>query len=206
MHWSRARWAFPVAVPPLAALALVALTFRQLDFLDEQGWSAVRRTRVLWPSLLALGPQGYVVAVVLVLLGAAVLTCAVRWWRSPEPADRWAGAFLGLAGAGLVLAALPTDLPPSSDASWHAAVHDAAYPPIPLGVIAAAVTLAGSRPAGVARTASRLLLPLLVLAFAATAVDAVAQLSRFVAFVSLLLWFEIVAAWHQAPDRRHRVG
>jgi hypothetical protein len=95
---------------------------------------------------------------------------------------------------GLVLVAVPTDLPPSNGTPWHAAVHNAAYPLIPLGAIAAAVALAVSRSAGVSRTASRLLLPLIVPTFAATSVDAVAQRSRYLAFFSLLLWFEIVAA------------
>jgi hypothetical membrane protein len=193
VHWSRARRAFSVAVPPLAALVLAVMTVRQLDFLDQQGWSPVQRTRTLWPSLMALGPQGYVVTVVFVLLGAAVLIFANRLLHSPEPAARWAGAFLSLASLGLLLVAVPTDLPPTSDPSWHAVVHDAAYPLIPLGAIAATIALAASRSAGVSRTASRLLLPFMVVAFAATGVDSVAQLFRYLAFFSLLLWFEIVA-------------
>lgn len=198
VRWSRARWAFSVAVPPLAALILAAMTVRQLDFLDEQGWSPVQRTRIMWPSLIAVGPQGYIVAAVFVLLGAAVLVFAIRLLHSAEPADRWAGAFLSLASAGLVLAAFPTDLPPSSDMSWQAAIHEAAYPPIPIGAIAATISLVVTRSASVSRTASRLLLPVMVVGFAATAVDAVAQVSRFLAFFSLLLWFE-VAAWDKGP-------
>jgi hypothetical protein len=193
VHWSRARWAFSVVVPPLAALVLVAVTVRHLDFMDEQGWSPVRRTRILWPSLLAVGPQGYIVAGVFVILGAAVLACASGLLHSPDRHDRWAGAFLGLASLGLVLVAVPTDFPPSSDTSWNAAVHDVAYPFVPFGAFAAAFALAVSGSASVSRTSSRLLLPFMVLTFAATGLETVGQLSRYLAFFLLLLWFEIVA-------------
>lgn len=176
-------------------LVLVALVFWQLDFLEDQGWSPVRRTEVLWPSLVALGPQGYVATAAFVLLGAAVLAFAVRLLRSPTPADRWAGAFLGLVSTGMVLAAVPTDLPGSAGYSWHAAVHDVVSPLIPLGAIAAAVALATAPTPGVARTTSRLLLPIMVLSYAATLVDPIAQLVRYLAFFSMFAWFEIVA-WH----------
>ncbi len=195
VRWSRARWVFSVAVPPLAMLVLALMIFWQLDFLEEQGWSPVRRTPVLWPSLLALGPQGYVATAVFVLLGAAVLAFALRLLNSPTPTDRWAGALLGMAATGLVLAAVPTDLPGSADYSWHAAVHDVASPLVPLGAIAAAVALAAAPSPSVARTVSRLLLPIMALSYAATIVDPIAQLVRYLAFFSMLLWFEVVA-WH----------
>ncbi len=197
MTWSRARWVVSVAVPPVAAFVLVAMTVRQLDFLREQPWSPVRRTRILWPSLLAVGPQGWVVGAVFVLLGVAVLACAIGLLRSPERAVRLAGCCLVASSLGLVLVAAPTDLPPTSDPTWHSVVHDVAYPPIVIGAFVAAFLLARSRSAGVARTASRLLLPALLVTFAATGPNAFAQLSRYVFFFLLLVWFEIVAA-----DRR----
>jgi hypothetical protein len=189
-----------VAVPPLAMLVLAALIFWQLDFLEEEGWSPVRRTPVLWPSLLALGPQGYVATVAFILLGAAVLALALPLLRSPTPTDRWAGTFLGVVSTGLVLAAVPTDLPGSGGYSWHAAVHDVASPLIPLGAIAAAVALAAAPLPSVARSASRLLLPIMALSYAATVLDPIAQLVRYLAFFSMLVWFEIVA-WHWTAVR-----
>jgi hypothetical protein len=117
--------------------------------------------------------------------------------HSPESNDRWAGKFLALASIGLVLVAVPTDFPATSDTSWHGWTHDVAYLPIPLGAFAAAIARSVSRSASVSRTGSRLLLPFMILTFAATGLDSIGELSRYFAFFLLLLWFEIVA-WHSA--------
>lgn len=106
-------------------------------------------------------------------------------------------AAMGLAGV-----AFSADGPDATVESWHAHIHNSAYPLIPLGVVAA-MTLAAMDPVTMGTTGSRapsqgafaslgrpsrLLAPIAIVAFSLTAVSQIAQLARYFAFAALLVW------------------
>jgi len=184
-------------VPPLFTMTVVGLTIAEHSFLSKAGWSAVHRTPVEWPSLLALGPYGAVLEIAFILcgglLGAFGSTVALSA-RSRRP--RFAGFSIATAGVALALEAFKADAPDAAATSWHDVVHDAAYPLIPIAVIGAAGALAfGSGASGwhLVRKWSLPALVMFVVALAATSVDRIAQLGRYFLFGAMLIWLELLA-------------
>jgi hypothetical protein len=101
------------------------------------------------------------------------------------------GAALGLAGV-----TFPADLPGVDPVSWHATIHDSAYPLIPVCTATAAAICGYREPAGYPSKlvrASRVLAPAMVVAVAATNVDPIAQLSRHFAFSFFAVWLGMLA-------------
>lgn len=194
-HWGALAGAL---APPLLLLVLLGATAVQWPELRELGWSVRERNEVGWPSILTLGSVGWIVTLAFIvcgILGLAFATSLHHVLRGTGP--RFAAVLIALVSAALVFAAFRPDPPGSSERSWHAQVHDLAYPVIPLGSIAAASILAWSlwsQPgwSGQARLALAALM-LMVAAFLLTGLDATGQLARYVLFGTLLLWLELLA-------------
>lgn len=66
--------------PALFLVVLVVLTLAEQDFLRRVGWSAVHRTPVEWPSLLALGHSGWVLITTFVIGGICGVALASAMW------------------------------------------------------------------------------------------------------------------------------
>jgi hypothetical protein len=199
-----------VLAPPAFVATLLPLTLASRGFLDEVGWSAVERREVMWPSILAVGPHGWVMAVLFPACGAATVALAAGLRPLlPTRTARASTPFVALVGVALALLAFETDVGEGVDPTWHGVIHDVAYPPIPLASIAAAALLAfGLRGSAPWRSVARLsaaAAPLLSAAFALTAVDPIAQVARYVLFGGLIAWFQLVAlaalGRHRALDR-----
>lgn len=183
--------------PSAFVVALLALTCYQIGFLADAGWSPMGRSPVQWPSLMLLGPGGWVLAATLVATGAIVGGLGVLLARLPGVAMRVTGVLVILVGLALALQAIAPDgvLKP---------VHDAAYLVIPSGwfVAAVLVMLARWRDPGWKRItrASLVLLPAFVAALVGTSVDAIAQAARYVLFLVELVWLQLVAARLETPS------
>ena len=192
--------------PPAFVLVLVPLTLASRGYLADVGWSPVERRDVMWPSILAVGPHGWVMAVLFPVCGvAAVAFAAALPPLLPTRAARAAAALVALVGVALALLAFETDVGPDAGPTWHGVIHDVAYPPIPAAAIAAAALLAaGARGipgwAGVARL-SAWAVPALGAAFALTAVAPIAQVARYALFGGMLVWFQAVAVTALRRDR-----
>jgi hypothetical protein len=184
-------------VSPLIAIVLVAVTLSERDFLKMSRWSAVHRSSMEWPSLLALGRYGaavlatFALAGLLVIVFAAALCCV-----AVSTGERAAGLIIVVAGIALALEAFPADDPGVAHESWHAHIHNAVYPLIPTGLVAAAFALAvlgrnqTRRPL---QRASRLALPIFVFAIVMTLFGSIAQLGRYFLFGAALAWLEAIA-------------
>jgi hypothetical protein len=110
-------------------------------------------------------------------------------------------ALTGLASFGVVLMAFEPDHPQSVKRSWHDAIHDGVYPVIPVASLAAAVALAwGLRGRSCWRVPAHVSASVFIVALAAvglTAIDAIAQLARYLLFASLLVWLETRSGWQR---------
>lgn len=92
--------------PAGLALVLLVLSLSERDYLRAIGWSPVRRTRTEWPSVLALGPHGWVLTIAFVAAG--VLAVPVGWWLLTAARQRglYAGSILFIVmGAGVTAVA-----------------------------------------------------------------------------------------------------
>lgn len=182
-------------VPFGFGLVLIGLTAYQADYLSEVGWSPVGRSRTQWPSLLATGPGGWVFIVSVILTGGCTVLTAVAGSRLASSNRQRAVALCVLfVGIALALVGFPADAPDVASNSWHSRIHNAAYPLIPI-LSLAAISLSSSRAASddVFRWASRRVLPIALVSFSLTGLDSIAQLSRYFAFASLLLWYACYA-------------
>ncbi|WP_182378688.1 DUF998 domain-containing protein [Nocardioides sp. WS12] len=177
---------------------MAGLTLRQRDFLDRVGWSPVGRTDTQWPSLLALGPDGWVLSAAFACSAVAIgAQAAAVFQASGDRRGRGVGMLIGAGAVGLAAVAFPADLPGTANGSWHAAIHNGFYPLIPLCTTAAAALHGYGRPAGAAPSAirvSQVMAPLMLVSFAGTAVDEVAQLSRYFAFTLFAAWLAMIGA------------
>lgn len=188
-----------VVAPAVLAVTTVTLTVVDRDFLASAGWSAVRRTSVGWPSILMLGPRGAVMQVAFLasgLLALVFVASAARLaCRAEQRVSLAAVAVMGLALC--LLIARPDSSALTAVTTWHGALHDAAYPFIPMAGLVGALGLAiGSAPAGPwrrMRVASLVALALIGPAFALTFLDPVAQLARYFLFAPLLAWSAALA-------------
>jgi hypothetical protein len=110
------------AVAPFVfLLGTVGISWLEEDFMERLGWE-------VWPSGLALGPDGWLQIVNFIVLGVLLVAFALAV-RGVPAQNRWvrlAPVLLALAGVAAMLLAFKTD-PPDRDATWHGIVHGAAY-------------------------------------------------------------------------------
>jgi Protein of unknown function (DUF998) len=188
-----------LAAPALLALVFAALTLVERHYLSGIGWSPLRRTAVQWPSVLALGPYGWVETVALVACGLLGLCFAAALYAEmPTRVSRAGAVFIGVIAVAVVLTAFRADPPGAGTAaSWHDRVHNGVYPLIPLGSVAAAVCLAaglrGDRRWRAAATLSLLAVCSFIVALGLSYVDEIAQLARYFFFGPLFAWVALFA-------------
>jgi hypothetical protein len=198
--------------PPLFLIVLVVLTVAERDFLRRVGWSAVHRTPVEWPSLLALGHYGWVMITTFVICGIGGVALATAMWRvAVAGGERVVAALVALMSVAIALEAFRPDSPQSTGASsWHDAIHNGVFPAIPIASLAAAAAAihTGRRAAppliGVAGGVA--LLGAMIVGVALTSVDVIAQLARYVYFGALLTWIELVALGTLARSQEASLG
>lgn len=186
-----------VIAPALLLLVLIGVTLGELSFLRDVGWSAVRRTEVEWPSLLALGRLGWLVVSAFVVCGLLGILFAAALARSvPTTAARVGARLLGLVSIALAAVAFKADRP-GTPTSWHGLIHNGVYPVIPAASVAAAALLGyglWNAPRWRAQALAALAtLVVVVVALALTNVAAIAQLARYFLFAALLIWLEMLA-------------
>jgi hypothetical protein len=125
----RRRLARPARYAP-AAFLLTAAVLSALDRneLAAWGWTPLDHHGVPWPSSLAVLPGGGLQCLAFAGTGAALIALAVALPRGVR------AVALGTAGAGLVMAASPLDVPVGDPAdllswvgSWPAGVHAAGF-------------------------------------------------------------------------------
>ncbi len=179
--------------PAGLALVLLILSFSERDYLRAIGWSPVRRTRTEWPSVLALGPRGWVLTAAFVAAGA--LAVPVGWWllTTARRGVLYAGSILFIVmGAGVMAVAFSADPPTASKESWHAHIHNVAYPVLVVAAISSAVLFSFAQSDGSdwrgLRTASRLVLPVFLTGVLISRFNTVAEPGRYVLIGGLLAW------------------
>lgn len=184
--------------PASLALVLLVLSFSERDYLRAIGWSPVRRTRTEWPSVLALGPHGWVLTVAFVAAGA--LAVPAGWWLLISARQRvlYAGSILFIVmGAGVMAVAFSADPPTALRESWHAHIHNLAYPVLVVAAISSAALFSFARSderdwRGL-RTASRLVLPVFLAGVLISSFNTIAELGRYVLIGGLLVWTHTTA-------------
>jgi hypothetical protein len=186
-----------VVAPVLFAAVAVGLTFHERAFLDGSGWSPVHRAPVEWPSLLALGPDGWLMSATFVACGVLGLLFA-RAVARRLPAAVPGAALVAVVSIAVALEAFKADKPMrSGGASWHDRIHGGVYPVIPVAAIAAAAFLARSLWLRASdRRLARLSLGTAVVMSVggiASLEGGIAQLARYVLFAALLVWLEALA-------------
>jgi Protein of unknown function (DUF998) len=198
--------------PPLFLAVIVGLTVRQASFLDASRWSAIHRSKVQWPSLLALGPSGWLMVTTFVLCGAmAVAFGGALAVAVPTLMARVGAVLICAIGVALCFVAFKADPPEwAGEPSWHDQIHNAAYPIIPLfGILSALLLSAGLWRESEWVTASRIsacAAGAIASGLVLTGVDSIAQLARYFLFGFLLLWIEFLALTCRRVQRRARQG
>jgi hypothetical protein len=178
-----------LSIATLLLTTMLALTLAELSFLRSNGWSPLRRSATEWPSLLALGPHGYLLGVAFVTCATATLLVAVGGFHvSWSRASTLSALALPVAAFGLLGVVFPADLPGVAHESWHAMVHNSLYPLIPLGTLASALLLVVDRKLRWRRVKlfQTVNLTVMLVSYAATNIDAIAQLARYPAFSATL--------------------
>lgn len=148
--------------------------------------------------MLALGPHGWVLTAAFVAAGA--LAIPVGWWLLTAARQRvpYAGSILFIVmGAGVTAVAFSADPPTASRESWHAHIHNLAYPVLVVAAISSAAlfSFAGSDEGGWhgLRTVSRLALPVFLAGVLISSFDTIAELGRYVLIGGLLVWAHVAA-------------
>jgi Protein of unknown function (DUF998) len=184
--------------PAGLALVLLVLSLSERDYLRAIGWSPVRRTGTEWPSVLALGPHGWVLSIAFVAAGASAVP--VGWWLLTTAQRRLlhVGSILFIVmGAGVMAVAFSADPPTASGESWHAHVHNLAYPMLIVAALSSAALFSFARSDETdwhgLRKASRLVLPVFLAGVLISSFDAVAELGRYVLIGGLLVWTHTTA-------------
>jgi hypothetical protein len=188
-----------MVAPMLLAIVFVSLSLRQQSFLESSGWSAVHRTKVEWPSLLELGPQGWLEAAAFVatsLLGIGFAASLFAFRRSRLTAVGSHAITILSLGVGF-MAFRPDPPTVVGDRSWHDAIHNGVYPVIPVAALVATAAFAIElwRDAGwrvEARTSATVFL-VSAIALTLTQINEIAQLARFFWFGALLAWIAVLA-------------
>ena len=136
---------------PAFLLVAAFVSIAERDALDAWGWTPLEHHGVPWPSALTLTSLGWLQAAAFAVTGVALIALAGRL-RRVLPTRRSAAVAvggLGVAGAGLVCAALPLDHPAGDPAelaswvgSWHAVAHIAGFVAAAVGGIAVVASVA----------------------------------------------------------------
>jgi hypothetical membrane protein len=106
--------------PFLFLLGTIGISRLEQDFMKQLGWD-------VWPSGLALGPDGWLQMLNFIILGVLLVAFA-RAVAAVPPRSRWAKAapvLLALAGVAAVMLVFKTD--PYEVETWHGIVHALAY-------------------------------------------------------------------------------
>lgn len=184
--------------PAGLAVVLLILSLSERGYLHATGWTPVRRTRTEWPSVLALGPHGWVLTIALVTAGA--LAIPVGWWLLTVARQRvpYAGSILFIVmGTGIIAVAFSADPPLTSRESWHAHIHNLAYPVLVVAAMSSAalfsLTRADERDWRRLRTASRLVFPVLATGVLISSFDTIAEMGRYLLIGGLLVWAHVAA-------------
>jgi Protein of unknown function (DUF998) len=188
-----------MVAPTLLVVVVVVLTLHQRSFLESAGWSPVGRTPVQWPSLLTLGPGGWLLVAAFVCCGIlGVIFSTALYWLTPTRLARTGAILLALMSVAVALQAFRPDSPGSAESSWHDTVHNGAYPFIPIFALTAAASFAaGLRAVQGRRSVAAISLGICVVIGVAgglSRVDSIAQLARYFLFGAILLWVEFLAA------------
>lgn len=194
MHLLKAGRVAPVCL----ALVILGLTLGEMSYLREVGWSPIHRTRTEWPSLLELGPGGWLLTASFVLAGLfGVVVGRALWQRATRQALRAASVLFVATSCALILVAFSPDQSRSRGHSWHAEVHNLAYLVLLFAGLTSAALFALTPAAGRAerrlRLASMVALPVLGVGVAVTNLDSVAQLGRYLIIGGLIGWAQIAA-------------
>lgn len=196
---ARAGAAAALLASALLGSVFLGLTVYQAPHLEAAGWSAVHRTKVEWPSLLELGPGGWIEVAAFILVGPLGLLFALALYRNLQQGLTRAGAaMLGLMSLAVPFMAFKPDAPAHLGVqSWHSAIHNGVYPVIPASAFAAGVCLAlGLRNEPRWRPQASVSVGFLAVAVASLGVaevTAVAQLARYFFFGALLAWIAALA-------------
>lgn len=116
--------------PALFAVVVAVLSFLERDFMVALGWNPLSAPTHDWPSGLALGPLGVVMAAAFVACGLmlAFLALGLRRAFHAGPAGRTASVLLAMAGCAMALLAFATDPTNSTaPATLHGRIHDTAF-------------------------------------------------------------------------------
>ena len=108
-------------VPYLFLLGTIGISWLEEDFMERLGWE-------VWPSGLALGPDGWLQIVNFIAFGVLLIAFALAVAAVPAR-NRWVKAapiLLGLAGVAAVMLSFKTD-PPDVEETWHGIAHGVAY-------------------------------------------------------------------------------
>ncbi|WP_425440113.1 DUF998 domain-containing protein [Propionicimonas paludicola] len=175
--------------------SLSLMTWRQREFLSGLGWSPTHRNPIQWPSILLLGPDGWIVGLTFVTCGLLVILFSAFVFRSDRGRlIRAASIMLGATGVVLTLLAIPPV--PRAAVQW-ASLHDLIYPLLPLAWIASAVLLSlgiGSNETWrTVRNVSVALLVMFLFSLLLTGVPQIAQLARNFAFGAQLAWLSLLS-------------
>lgn len=191
------------------ALAAVigALTLSERAFLKSVGWSPVHRTPTEWPSLLALGPNGWVLTVSFVVAGALGAVVGIELRRVASAGGlRNAASLFAVMNVALIFVAFSADAPHSGRTTWHARVHDTAYPILVTTAAISMVLMAASHgadePWRTLRVRSRLILPALLGGVIVSNIDTIAQTGRYLLIGGLIGWSQWVARAPGSATRR----
>jgi hypothetical protein len=196
---TRAGAAAGLLASALLASLFAGLTVYQSQHLRAVGWSAVHRTKVEWPSLLELGPAGWIEVAAFILVGPLGLLFALALFRNLQTKAARAGAvMLGLMSLAIPFMAFKPDAPTHLGAqSWHSAIHNSVYPVIPASALLAGVFLAIGMPKEPGWRSQGFValgfLAVAVTSLAVAEVAAVAQLARYFFFGSLLAWLVVLS-------------
>lgn len=175
--------------PLVWCAGVLTATVLERGYLRSVDWSPVHRSEVEWPSILMLGPNGWLVSVLFVVCGAFGVVFAAALLRTRKT-PRWVAVGVGLIALTLAIVAVPPDAPGTVQVSWHDRVHNWAYPIIPILSLLCMLRLAVARP----RRSYRLFVTLTTAAaLGASTFDAIAQIARYVLFTSIVVWLVALA-------------
>ena len=201
-----------LAAPVLWSVGVLAATVHEHAYLDSIGWSAIHRSPVEWPSVLMIGPDGWLVSALFVACGILALVFVIALSRvARESVPTTVTLTLILLGLAVSFVALPPDAPAATDLSWHGRMHNWTYPAIPLLAILGQLRLAAGwgdrqRLRRSLAALSLLLLPISIGGLVASNIAAVAQLGRYFLFGSIACWLaglSLIVADVSRPAQRY---
>jgi hypothetical protein len=189
----------------LLAVTFFSLTVAQRRYLQSQHWSPVHRTPTEWPSLLATGPHGWLLSLAFAISALSTVVFALSVITDAGRLSAWERRLdatgVLLAALGLIGITFSADPATATNISWHADVHNFAYPLIPFGVLITMLTHGLGRSSSF-RAAARGMIVVTVACFALTNVDSIAQLARYPAFCLLLGWLVILSEYCLVSDQQ----